>query len=513
MLTVTGTPNPWSLRGCHPSATSADSPAAMDLLRHWVKECSTTHSRCRISVDPALPTRVLDLGSAASGTITLCETNGVTGRYICLSYCWGQTEFINTTRDTLKLHKQGIAIGNLPQTFQDTIHISRALGIRYVWIDSLCIIQQEKDHADWKRESGRMVDVYRNSYLTVAATGADSANGGCFATLESGVDIGPVKMRAIRHFPSTATIGSSTSFPLLTRAWAYQERLLAPRVIHFSGQELVWECREHRTCECGQTRYTRKQVNKSDFHDTISEFRWDKSRTPQQTWRQMVMQYSPLQLTYANDKLPAFSGLADEMRRNSNQNYLAGLWMDSLILDMCWHRPISENNQPSCEAVGRAPSWSWASVDGPVEYYDGLYAGGPDHEHGTRQYPEVIAAECSLAGPSLTGQVSHGSVEFRCCMVPASVQGNSIDIGMISNFTWYSDERCIIEKQGEYYFIPLARIGQYFCGIVVKPIHPGSETFIRIGFANMQNIFGLEIDDLGLIVEMVTGAKRVVRIV
>ncbi|KAK3899850.1 heterokaryon incompatibility protein-domain-containing protein [Staphylotrichum tortipilum] len=359
-------------------------------------------------------------------------------------------QFIETTRRTLERHKEGIAIGQLPQTFQDTIQIARTLGVRYVWIDPLCIIQKEKDHADWKRESGRMADVYWNSYLTVAATGADSADGGCFAAPESGVDIGPVKMREIRHFPSTATIGRSAGFPLLTRVWAYQERLLAPWVVQFGRQELIWECREHRTCECGQARYTRKQLHKSDFHDTIYEFSWDKSRTPQQTWRKMVMQCSPLLLTEASDKLPAFSGLADEMQRNSKQDYLAGFWRNTLILDVCWHRPISENNKPFCEAVERAPSWSWASVDRPVEYYDGLYSGSPDHEYGDQQYPKVIAAKCSLAGPSLTSQVSHGSVEFRGCMVLTSGIGNSIDaIGrMFSNFTWHSDERYIIQKQG-----------------------------------------------------------------
>ena len=187
---------------------------------------------------------------------------------------------------------------------------------------------------------------------------------------------------------------------------------------------------------------------------------------------------------------------------------------------MCWYRSIiiSEDNQPSYEAVDvcRAPSWSWASVQGRVVYHDGLYAGDTDHGQKVKQFAKVIGAECSLEGPSLTGQVSHGSVELRCFMVPASAENNSIDtIGrmpVVCNLNWHSDRRCVIEKQGEYYFIPLARIGKHFCGIIVKPTHRGSREFTRIGFANTY-VSGWEVDDEGLFWEIFDGAKQTVRIV
>lgn len=165
----TGTPNPWKITG-HSSVLFTGLPAVFGLVRRWLDQCLGTHARCGSSADSPLPTRVLDLGSRASSTIRLREPDCQVGRYICLTYCWGRSDFIKTTRDNIERHKQGIAFEESPRNFQDTVRIARALGVRYVWIDSLCIIQDDVNHVDWERESSRMADVYRNSYLTVTPT-------------------------------------------------------------------------------------------------------------------------------------------------------------------------------------------------------------------------------------------------------------------------------------------------------------------------------------------------------
>ncbi|RMJ06945.1 hypothetical protein CDV36_013449 [Fusarium kuroshium] len=153
-----------------------------------------------------------------------------------------------TTRDNLSEHlEEGIDVKSLPQTFQDAIEIARGLNVRYLWIDALCIIQNEDDHEDWKRECGNMASIYRNSHVTVAAAWANSANDGCFTSPDPGVVIGPLMMRNVSHLPLFATPKNSEDFPILTRAWTYQERLLAPRVIYFSHQEILWDCLERRT--------------------------------------------------------------------------------------------------------------------------------------------------------------------------------------------------------------------------------------------------------------------------
>jgi len=135
----------------------------------------------------------------------------------------------------------GIDLETLPQTFRDAIKFTRALGVRYLWIDALCIIQRDDDLADWKLESGRMADYYRNSHLTLAVAWADSVHRGCFAApnLTDTIQAGTITMRETHHFPNQALQRRSTSFPLLTRAWTYQERMLAPRVVYYGQNELL----------------------------------------------------------------------------------------------------------------------------------------------------------------------------------------------------------------------------------------------------------------------------------
>jgi len=129
---------------------------------------------------PVLPTRFLDLGLEGSNTIRLWETGGAKGQYISPSYCWGTASFIRTTIANINEHKQGINIKQLPKTFQDCIFVCRTLGVQYLWIDAVCIIQDDIDGADWKRESIRMADIYRHSLLTISATWGYDPDSGLF---------------------------------------------------------------------------------------------------------------------------------------------------------------------------------------------------------------------------------------------------------------------------------------------------------------------------------------------
>jgi hypothetical protein len=306
-------------------------------------------------------------------------------------------------------------------------------------------------------------------------------------------------LRRIHHFPETAIQANSVQFPLLARAWAYQERMLSRRVVHFGPEEMVWECREHRICECGRAEYgSFGEVQKSDFHDMISKFRSRDSLNPQKIWRQMVVQYSPLSLTYASDKLPAFSGLADEMQRNSGQEYLAGLWRDTLILDMCWYR--DQKTTQSSDVSKRAPTWSWASVDGPIRYSLHFFTSNPKTT--TILHAEVLDATCSLAGSSLTGQVTGGFVDLSCSVFsPIEIRINIASRVVIGPelgsgrlvLDWFPDGRCSTggEAPGEYYLIPLATVPprmyrQDFFALVVQLIREHPKTFARVGLATRE---------------------------
>ena len=114
------------------------------------------------SCEPALPNRVLDLGQEPTQTIKLLETNFRRGHYCALSHCWGPPEKhpIQTTSNTLKDHLEGIEFKVLPRTFQDAVTVTRAIGVRYLWIDCLCIVQDDKN--DWKKEAAMMGSIYES---------------------------------------------------------------------------------------------------------------------------------------------------------------------------------------------------------------------------------------------------------------------------------------------------------------------------------------------------------------
>lgn len=156
----------------------SDSEVAFRRIEAWLDNCRSHHPSCRPPpTNPQLPTRVIDV-SFTDREVTLFESNGQRGRYMTLSHCWGTSSRLTTTKETLEDLKNGIATSFLPKTFQDAIKITRRLGVKYLWIDCFCIIQD--DPQDWERESSSMAQIYRNSYLTIAASASSDSYSGCF---------------------------------------------------------------------------------------------------------------------------------------------------------------------------------------------------------------------------------------------------------------------------------------------------------------------------------------------
>jgi hypothetical protein len=175
-----------------------------------------------------------------------------------------------TTSQTLESNRRCIEWKSMPRTFRDAIHFTRRLGIRFILIDSICIIQD--DEIDWRAQSAAMASIYENAYLTLCATHSSSDNGGCYSYLRPNYIVKKTNMvkkdgreydvyfrvlsRSTRELPdwSRATMHYCRQiFPLMIRAWTYQERLLSPRLLHFTSGELSWECSELRSCECTPT--------------------------------------------------------------------------------------------------------------------------------------------------------------------------------------------------------------------------------------------------------------------
>jgi hypothetical protein len=455
-----------------PGYTGSD--ASFVQATRWLQNCTQYHKICGPDVKHSLPTRVIDVSSFSG--VKVYETRQEEGRYVCLSHCWGTSRpaCISTT-ETILTNKLSIPWGLLPQTFKDAIVITRKLGIQYLWIDSVCIIQN--DPADWEQESSRMAEVYQKAILTLVATKSIDDDGGLFSNLRPQFEphqlhltVGantplPVYVRrALPHWSdwtedswpptqNTAQHSSKDNFPLLHRAWTYQERLLSPRLLHFTSDELMWECMETSSCECSppganwdslRRRYPPKKEHANvTYRISLSDpaagaltpfLAFRPILSPAQRWRNMVNEYSSLDLTLAKDKLPALSGAAKQMQQcRKNERYLAGLWEGTLVWDLLWYVGLINVSARKARrpAQWRAPSWSWASVDSPVRYvYEEIVEGSvessvrwviDDAVVSDKVLANILKVECTPSGRDPTGELSSGSIVLCGLLAPATL--------------------------------------------------------------------------------------------
>lgn len=426
---------PWS--AIKPKPSMKGHPLRQDSLA-WVgtllNKCVQTHPSCPSDDVAMLPRRILFLKrQTRSGgiTIRLQEIDVPTkARYATLSHCWGRQQTCITTTGTLESHQKGIPWNEIPRTFQDSMSYCLKLHINYLWIDALCIIQD--DLTDWQVESAKMADIYENSYITLAATiSADDATGFYPQDVKNlGVEhpvpfcfsqkCPPILVReAAHHWSTTPSSASSHRFPLLSRGWVFQERSLSPRILHFCGQELVWECTWQTECECGGVDDSFKgTLQKSTLPVGTAQVEISSATSVKQLnliprdWKKLVRQYSMLQLTKDSDRLPALSGLAERISPFLKP-YLAGLWEPTLEGDLLWKvNKLEPNDRLPLKYI--APSWSWASVASPVEYVK-LYPSASEEF-------KVWKCEVQVAGKNPFGEVNFGRLVIHGRLREATVR-------------------------------------------------------------------------------------------
>lgn len=363
------------------------------------------HIACQFVVDPPLPSRVLYVGGCDASRVFLRETSEQRSLYMALSYCLGSSPFLKLTTDNLEDLKDGINIDILLLSFRHAIEIARCLDVNYLWIDALCIIQDGL--RDWEVQSAKMAEVYKISYLVLATTKLADPQHDCWVSQKTTIaNTGPIQASMIYHPPHYRP-PLLHCLPLLTRAWAFQERILAPRILHFGPNELSWECFSEDWCECGR-QFLKEQtlwvtVTKEKLFTAFNS----KMDIPQMgcLWRDCVQEYSRLQLTYEDDRLPAIAGIATSMQTARTGVYLAGLWSDTLVIDMLWYSSRSDYKPLS------APSWSWAFGEGGVSFLSTA-----------SNYPVVAEAEvrdfhCVLNGSSSTGKVKSGWIKLQLSII------------------------------------------------------------------------------------------------
>jgi hypothetical protein len=305
------------------------------------------------------------------------EDKPISPNYITLSYRWGSKPCLKLIRSNMHQLRRGQPISQLPLTFRDAIFVARRFSIQYLWIDSICIVQDSAE--DWEQEAGMMRDVYANSALSISAIASINPDSGLFRSREAR-DIQPGILKG--RYDGLADQNyyilernyrdrQLTDTQLNRRGWVLQERLLAPRVLHFTQKQIFWECFTDNKCEVfslGLPYHWPLKDFSSLFSDSQRRYSLeDNSRMPKDVfrrWQQIVEEYSQCELTIPNDKLPALSGIARLFQEATADTYLAGLWKSRLRESLTW--AVRKPAAKMLSSQYRSPSWSWASIDGAV---------------------------------------------------------------------------------------------------------------------------------------------------
>lgn len=412
---------PWTRGGILRSLqvnVDSGSSAAFDRAKQWLSHCVQNDAPCRPQDASFMPRHLINVGSSHELQEPFLFKPSVPVQYACLSYCWGVNvdQNMKTTTNNIQSHYRKLELAKLPATIQDAIKVCRALDIPNLWVDSLCIVQNDRNL--WLKDASTMHDVYRNSHLTIAIMEPNSCQSSFLGKQQFGdpswqrlfcpelsewSDSKPPSL-LIRpgEFKSRSDRDRSS---LDKRGWCLQESILPNRRLCYDGNEMLWECMCRQICECGHVVRPGSETKTSkDYNglgtmlkthmpgaepprDRIFQMRRGyRTVSPYFKWRELVVDYSHRSFSQKNDVLRAISALAELVQNRLLQHngfpdeYVAGLWKDELHFDLAWFinyedEDEDEDDVPSSlglkdesESNYRIPSWSWASVGKPVSF-------------------------------------------------------------------------------------------------------------------------------------------------
>ncbi|KAK2063360.1 heterokaryon incompatibility protein [Colletotrichum caudatum] len=409
-----------------------DSDQTLRQMRAWMDDCVNHHAECtrRHAGRDFVPTRVLDVGppdddDAAAAAWPPSHVRVVNTRetpirapYLTLSHCWGDGAFVQLTADNLaSFTTRGVPWDDdnddagrgitSNATFAQALRVVRQLGQRYLWIDSLCIIQgkgPEGAHVDdWKAEAPLMHKVYRNSFCNIAAADSRNHTEGLFRPRQPRPGFAPVHYAAAAaggHRAPSGVFGDAAVWRVLehdhwdrgllsrhlyTRGWVFQERLLSPRLLHFGAGQVFWDCAALSASEglpdglpaalddasaAAVHRGWRRRLQGAAL--SAPSLAGPAAGSPRGFWADAVRAYTACDLTFPGDRLAAVWGVAKLVRDALGEEYGAGLWTNGLHEQLAWRVAAAAAAEDDRRAAGGGggggfPSWSWASAGGAVE--------------------------------------------------------------------------------------------------------------------------------------------------
>lgn len=354
---------------------TASSPS-LALGRKWLDTCAKYHISCRTAPSLKKPKRLLKLTWTHVRVMESKDAADIESLdYAALSYSWGTESCFRLTSTTIRLLEVGVLTAQLPQTIRDAVYATLQLGLEWLWVDSLCIIQDSRE--DWEIEAAKMGDTYQGCSVCIAALGATCNSDGLFASRNPQL-YAPcflamnARGESIYAYPWYIDL-SEHPHPLHLRGWVLQERLLPSRTIGF-GAYLTWNCREAAVNEfdlLGEEKRGTSELS-AKFSNLCLVQPLTVPSTPGVTseshqirklWRLMIQDYSHTKLTVKTDKLMAISGLIATIEKRTGWKNIYGLWVPFMLPNLLWmvSRTLTETAR-----TGLRPSWSWIAVDGPV---------------------------------------------------------------------------------------------------------------------------------------------------
>lgn len=419
-------------------------------------------------------------------------------------------------------------MSSLHQTFQDAVKVALFLGVSFIWIDCLCIYQDSND--DWIQEASLMGKVYENGLCNISATEAKDSKGGLCVGRTAKIhqdcyvysEWEDVENKQWRIMAAPFLLSWLLEGPALYRGWIVQERILAPRVLHFGPRQLYWECQNFDACETFVDGVPSKHItSESNRGIPFKKSRFDAVQSPSKiglsdtrsilgAWRQIVNMYAECQLTREEDKLVAISGLAKTVQAAlGGTPYYAGLFETSLLASLCWGTFLGTGKRPT---QYRAPTWSWASIDGRILDWG---CRGTDRQRSFElELASVVDVSVEPCTTDLTGQVEGGYIRLRGYLwtmgdvlassaqniTPnAKINGISIPSGFPGKKPRISED--VDELGKNIHLMPIQWRNKQRRNVdclMLQPTNFKTGTFLRYGYMDLDgDIFGIRASKLG----------------
>jgi len=530
---------------------STKSPEAAVLARGWYQECRDKHARwcgnslqtgttddqqqSQVSIydDSWYPPRLLD--TSATPPILVLRQHVEKGEaFAALSHCWGASKFLTLTDRNMQAFQQhGIEPSDMPENFGDAVQICQSLGIRYVWIDSLCILQSGPgSQSDWESHVGLMQSIYANCNLCISTAATDSATKSCFR--ERNIATIAPRCVVVNEEPyllisQDHAIRGHRNAPIASRAWVFQERLLSRRILTFGPTQIFWECLKTALCNVCETfpqgllSYGHQRGPFSLPTAEKDPGTWPLRLNHEGIWLNLIETYCECHLSQQHeDKFAAFSGIAQHMQayfgslaREAHVStacvtYVAGLFAYQLPAGLLWYVRSGAEPQSRPKPPGgfyRAPSWSWAATDSLMRFTKSWI------EHKLETPPHLMVFFTTIQNYQVIparknnpyGQLLHAELSVHTVLLPMNWSGpfpaskqEFVDATLEFPNTSYMDKFYSVRfdsrddfdgSQHDVVFMPIVAFGSgsQVEGLVLRATDPAKSAYVRIGMAVTRN--------------------------